>query len=153
VIGQRRAGARQPTASGNYPFRNHRWYGNATDTQTSSPTAARPTVTTPVIGGTAQEGQRPSASAGQTDNTVTYQWFSSANGYTAAIGSDASCQVKEGGDEGNQIEVVAIAITDNGVTRIGHQHGHRSSHGRCTDRDHGGDRRHRAGRTDADGLG
>ena len=37
---------------------------------------AAPTVTTPLITGTAQEGQTltASASSGQSDNPVTYQW-------------------------------------------------------------------------------
>ena len=49
--------------------------------QTSAATAAvldaAPTVTTPVITGTAQEGQTltASASAGQSDNAVSYQWM------------------------------------------------------------------------------
>jgi hypothetical protein len=78
---------------------------------------APPTVSTPVITGIAQEGQTltASANAGQSDNAVAYQWFSSADGYTNPIGSGASYQVKEG-DEGNQIEVVATVTNDNGAT-------------------------------------
>ena len=80
-------------------------------------TAPAPTVTTPTISGTAQEGATltASASAGQTDNAVTYQWFNSADGFTNAIGSGAVYQVQEG-DEGNQIEVVATATNDKGLT-------------------------------------
>ena len=78
---------------------------------------AAPTVTTPVITGTAQEGVtlQASASAGQGDNNVTYQWFSSKDGFASAIGSGASYQVKEG-DEGNQLKVVATTTNDNGVS-------------------------------------
>jgi hypothetical protein len=43
-----------------------------------------------------------SASAGQADNNVSYQWFSSADGFASAIGSGASYLVKEG-DEGHQM--------------------------------------------------
>ena len=66
-----------------------------TVTATSTPTAAvldaAPTVTTPTITGTAQEGQTltASATAGQSDNAVTYAWYSSADGYTNPIGSGA----------------------------------------------------------------
>ncbi len=90
---------------------------SATSTPTSMVVDAAPTVTTPLISGIAQEGQTLTASAttGQADNTVTYQWFSSADGYTHAIGTGATYVVHEG-DEGNTIEVVATATNDNGVT-------------------------------------
>jgi probable HAF family extracellular repeat protein len=89
----------------------------ATSTPTGTVLDAPPTVTTPTIAGTAKEGVTltASASAGQTDNTVTYQWFSSADGYTKAIGSGATYQVQEG-DESHQIEVVATNTNDNGLT-------------------------------------
>ena len=56
-----------------------------TTSTTSAATAAvldaAPTITTPVISGTVQEGQTltASASSGQSDNPVTYAWYSSAN--------------------------------------------------------------------------
>jgi hypothetical protein len=55
-------------------------------------------VTTPTISGTAQEGQTLTASAnsGQSDNPVTYAWYSSADNYTNPIGTGASYQVKDG---------------------------------------------------------
>jgi hypothetical protein len=78
---------------------------------------AAPTVTTPMITGTAKEGQTltASASSGQSDNPVTYAWYSSADNYTNPIGTGATYAVQEG-DENNQIEVKATATNDNGVT-------------------------------------
>src|SRR5205807_1619318 len=74
---------------------------------------AAPTITTPTITGTAQEGETltASASAGQADNPVTYQWFSSADNYTTAIASGATYVVKDG-DEARTIEVRATATND-----------------------------------------
>ena len=53
---------------------------------------AAPTITTPVISGTVQEGQTltATASSGQSDNPVAYAWYSSKDGYTTAIGTGAS---------------------------------------------------------------
>ena len=78
---------------------------------------AAPTVTTPTITGTVQEGQAltASASSGQSDNPVSYTWYSSVDGYTNPIGTGANYVVKEG-DENATIEVVATATNDNGVT-------------------------------------
>ena len=89
----------------------------ATSAATSAVLDAVPTVTTPTISGTAQEGRTltASASAGQSDNPVTYQWFSSADGYHTAIGSGSTYAVSEG-NEGYTIEVVATATNGNGVT-------------------------------------
>ena len=88
-----------------------------TSAATSAVLDAAPTVTTPLISGTAQEGQTltASASAGQTDNPVTYQWFSSADGFTIPHRHGGDLLVTEG-DEGDQIEVVATATNENGVT-------------------------------------
>src|SRR6202023_3486723 len=94
---------------------------NLTASATSSPTAtvvdAAPSITTPAITGTAQEGQTltASASAGQSDNPVTYAWYSSADNYANPIGSGPTYLVKEG-DESFTIEVKATATNDNGVT-------------------------------------
>ena len=78
---------------------------------------AAPTVTTPTITGTATEGQTltASASSGQSDNPVTYAWYSSADNYTNPIGTGSTYLVQEG-DEGFTIEVKATATNDNGVT-------------------------------------
>src|SRR6516164_7805834 len=82
----------------------------ATSAATAAVLDAAPTITTPVISGTAQEGQTltASASSGQSDNPVTYAWYSSKDGYTTAIGTGATYLVKEG-DEGFTIEVKATA--------------------------------------------
>jgi uncharacterized repeat protein (TIGR03803 family) len=76
-----------------------------------------PTVTVPTIGGIAQQGQTltASATAGEAGDTLTYQWFSSADGYTHAIGTGATYLVQEV-DEGNTIDVVATVTNDNGAT-------------------------------------
>ena len=90
---------------------------SATSTATAAVLDAAPTVTTPTISGTAQEDQTltASASSGQSDNAVTYAWYSSADNYTTAIATGASYQVKEA-DEGFKIEVVATTTNDNGAT-------------------------------------
>ena len=78
---------------------------------------ALPTVTVPIITGTAQEGQTltASASSGQSDNPVSYAWYSSADGFTNPIGTGATYLVQEG-DEGFTIEAKATATNENGVT-------------------------------------
>jgi hypothetical protein len=65
---------------------------SATSNATTVVMEAAPTVTTPVISGAAPEGQilTPSSTAGQADNAVTYQWLSSADGFTKPIGSGSS---------------------------------------------------------------
>jgi VCBS repeat-containing protein len=89
----------------------------ATSAASAAVLDAAPTVTTPVITGTAQEGQTltAAASSGQSDNPVTYAWYSSADNYASQIGAGATYQVKEG-DEGATIEVKATATNDNGVS-------------------------------------
>ena len=88
---------------------------------TSAVLDAAPTITTPTIAGTAEEGDTltASASSGQSDNPVTYQWEenSGPNGSFVAItnATGSTYQVQES-DEGFQIEVVATATNDNGVT-------------------------------------
>ena len=90
-------------------------------TATSAPTGAvldaAPTVTTPVISGTAKEGQTltASASSGQSDNPVTYAWYSSADNYANPIGTGTTYLVKES-DEGFTIEVKATATNEQGLT-------------------------------------
>jgi hypothetical protein len=90
---------------------------SATSAATLAVLDAAPTMTTPTITGTAQEGQTltASASSGQSDNPVSYAWYSSADGYTNPIGTGANYVVKEG-NENATIEVVATATNDNGVT-------------------------------------
>ena len=94
---------------------------SATSLATTAVLDAAPTVTTPTIAGTAEEGDTltASASSGQSDNAVTYQWEenSGPNGSFVAIANatGSTYQVQES-DEGFQIEVVATATNDNGVT-------------------------------------
>ena len=90
---------------------------SATSAATAAVLDAAPTTTTPVISGTVQEGQTltAAASAGQSDNPVTYAWYSSADNYTNPIGTGSTYLVKEG-DESFTIEVKATATNDNGVT-------------------------------------
>src|SRR6185437_11755834 len=86
-----------------------------TASQTSAPTVAvsdaAPTVSVPTIAGTAQEGQTltASATAGQSDNPVTYQW--QKNGVDIAGATAATYLVQEG-DEGATIDVVATATNE-----------------------------------------
>src|SRR6185312_386739 len=90
---------------------------SGTSLATASVIDAAPTVSTPLISGTAQEGQTltASATAGDSDNAVTYQWFSSADNYTTAIGSGSTYLVKEA-DEGSTLEVIATATNEQGLT-------------------------------------
>ena len=97
----------------------------ATVSATSAATAlvldAAPTITTPTITGTAQEGDTLTAAAmaGQSDNSVSYQWLEndgSGGSYVNIAGATGpSYQVQEA-DEGFKIEVVATATNDNGAT-------------------------------------
>ena len=94
---------------------------SATSFATSAVLDAAPTITTPTIAGTAEEGDTltASASSGQSDNPVTYQWEenSGPNGaYVAIVNATGSTYQVQEGDEGFQIEVVATATNDNGVT-------------------------------------
>src|SRR5207253_2238826 len=92
-----------------------------TASQTSAATAtvldAAPTVSVPLVSGTAREGETltASASARQSDEEGGYAWYSSADGYTTPIGSGSTYLVQEG-DEGFTIEVRATATNDNGLT-------------------------------------
>ena len=65
--------------------------------------------------GTVQEGQTltASASAGQSDNPVTYQW--QRGGVDIAGATGASYVVKEG-DEGHTLDVVATATNEQNAT-------------------------------------
>ena len=93
----------------------------ATSVATSAVVDAAPTVTTPVIAGMAQEGQTltASASSGQPDNLVSYQWMED-NGpggtYQNIAGATGATYVLQESDEGFNIEVKATATNDNGAT-------------------------------------
>jgi hypothetical protein len=81
-----------------------------------------PTVTTPTITGTAQEGQTLTASAATTndaDAVVHYQWERSTNGFSTFtnIGSDSLNYVVTEADEGSTIRVKAFTSdSDNGAS-------------------------------------
>ncbi len=87
----------------------------ATSAATAAVLDAAPTVTTPVISGTAQEGQTltASASAGQPDNPVSYQW--QQDGHDIAGATGATYLVTEG-DEGHKLDIVATATNEQGLT-------------------------------------
>jgi len=72
-------------------------------------------VTTPAVYFVAPTGGGTTGSIGEADDPVTYQWYSSANNYTTAIGTGSTYQVQEG-DEGFTIEAKATATNDNGAT-------------------------------------
>jgi hypothetical protein len=91
-----------------------------TTSKTSSPTAAvldvPPTLTTPTITGTAQDGSTLTASAvAGEDEVPTYQWFSSADGYTTPIGSGSTYTIQDS-NEGFSIKVVATVRNETGAT-------------------------------------
>ena len=95
-----------------------------TATATSAVTGAvldvPPTVTVPVITGTAQEGQTLTAAAmAGGDDTLSYQWLenSGPNGnYQVISGATGPIYAVQESDEGYQIEVIATATNANGVT-------------------------------------
>ncbi|HLZ85053.1 MAG TPA: N,N-dimethylformamidase beta subunit family domain-containing protein [Caulobacteraceae bacterium] len=92
---------------------------SATSAPTPVVTDAAPTVTDPTVVGVAREGQvlTASASSGQSDNVVAYQWQTSTDGGTTwnPVGAGATYAVQET-DEGAQIEVVATATNDQNAT-------------------------------------
>ena len=67
-----------------------------------------PTLSQPIISGTAREGAllTASATAGESGDTLIYARYSSVDNYHSAIGSGGSYQLKET-DEGFTIEVTA----------------------------------------------
>src|SRR5258707_582240 len=92
---------------------------SATSAATAIVTDATASVSTPIISGSAIEGQvlTASASANDADATVTYQWFSSADGYTTAIATGANYTVAEG-DESHTLKAVATATDVTGGTLV-----------------------------------
>ncbi len=76
-----------------------------------------PTLTTPTIVGTAQEGQTLTAAsnAGQSDDALSFSWYSSADSFANPIGSGSTYLIKQT-DEGRTIEVKATATNPNGST-------------------------------------
>jgi FG-GAP-like repeat len=86
-------------------------------TATSAPTAAvtdiAPTLSTPVISGTAKEGQTLTASAAlpnDTDATVTYQWQANhGSGFVNLSGQTSLSHVVTEADEGATLRIVATS--------------------------------------------
>ena len=78
-----------------------------------------PTLNTPSIAGTAQEGQTLTAAsnAGQGDDTLSFAWYSSVDNFTTAVGSGSTYQLKQS-DEGHTIEVKATATNPNGSNTL-----------------------------------
>src|SRR5439155_383695 len=91
----------------------------SSDSQTSSATGTvidqAASVTTPLIDGTAQQGQTlsASASAGEADDAVTYQWQKNGLNISGATGST---YVVQEGDEGATIDVVATATAEDNTS-------------------------------------
>src|SRR5262249_34396143 len=96
--------------TGEYADINGHYHGVAATVSFSAPVTA--------IIGTPEEGQllTATATAGQGDS-LSFAWFSSADGYTSPIGTASTYLVTEA-DEGNRLEVVATA-DDNGITTSG----------------------------------
>ena len=85
-----------------------------TSSATGAVLDALPTVTTPTIAGIAQVGQTLTASATATpaDDTLTFDWFSSANNFASPIATGSTFEVTS---TGVSLEVEAIATNANGV--------------------------------------
>jgi hypothetical protein len=94
---------------------------SAASAATAAVTDIAPTVTTPTISGTAQEGQTLTASAATTndaDAVVHYQWERSTNGFATftTIGSDSLNYVVTEADEGATIRVAAVTSDSDNST-------------------------------------
>src|SRR5262249_59539403 len=74
------------------------------------------------ISGTAQQGQTLTANVGgnEADDTLSYAWYSSADGFSAVIGTNSTYNVVEG-DEGNQIRVIVTDVARPDGRRVGAQ--------------------------------
>jgi hypothetical protein len=80
---------------------------------------AQPSLTTPTIIGTPQEGQTLTAASnpGQSDDTLSFAWYSSTDNFTAEIGAGSTYLLKPS-DEGHTIEVKATATNPNGSNTL-----------------------------------
>ena len=88
---------------------------SATSATTDSVLDALPTITTPEVSGEAREGDTltASASSGQDDNAVTYQWQQDGVNIAGATGSTYTATEA---NEGHKLDVIATATNDDGVT-------------------------------------
>src|ERR1019366_1729596 len=92
---------------------------SVTSAATAVVTEAAATIGPVQISGSAIEGQvlTASASANDADATVTYHWFSSADGFTTAVGTGATYTVTEA-DESHTLKAVATATDVVGGTLV-----------------------------------
>ena len=80
---------------------------------------AAPSLTTPVISGTAQEGQTLTATAAvsnePTETTITYQWQANhGTGFADLAGATGLSYLVKEADEGAQLQVVATSTDSDG---------------------------------------
>src|SRR6202040_3285618 len=91
---------------------------SATSTATSAVIDISPTLTTPVISGTAQEGQTLTATAAvanDNDATVSYQWqVNHGSGFINIAGATSLSYVVQEADEGGTLRVVATSADTDG---------------------------------------
>ena len=92
---------------------------SATSTATSAVIDISPTLSTPVISGTAQQGQTLSATAAvanDSDATVAYQWEANhGSGFAAIAGATNLSYVITSADIGAQLEIVATSADTDGT--------------------------------------
>ena len=92
--------------------------GSADSAATAAVTDIAPTLTTPVISGTAQEGQTLTATAAvanDSDALVTYQWQANhGSGFANITGATGLSYVVQEGDEGAQLQLVATSTDSDG---------------------------------------
>ena len=79
----------------------------------------QPSLTAPTVVGTAQEGQTltTASNVGQSDDVLSFNWYSSADNFTNPIGTGSTYLLKQT-DEGHTIEVKATASNPNGSTTL-----------------------------------
>src|SRR5262249_31915978 len=93
----------------------------ATSTATAAVTEIAPTLTTPVIGGTAKEGQTPTATPGVAnagDAPVPYQWPADhGSGFVPIAGAPGLSYMLTEADEGATLQIVATSTDPEGIVR------------------------------------
>ena len=98
------------------------WSGGSADSAaTSAVIDISPTLTTPVISGTAQQGQTLTATAAvanDSDATVSYQWKANhGSGFAAIAGATSLSYVITSADIGAQLEIVATSTDTDAPAR------------------------------------
>jgi len=93
--------------------------GSADSAATSAVIDISPTLTTPVISGTGQQGQTLTATAAvanDSDATVSYQWEANhGSGFAAIAGATSLSYVITSADIGAQLEIVATSTDTDGT--------------------------------------